>query len=89
MNVGRILLGWLAIGVMVAMIVAALMASGLISIHVETISDEEEDGELDLEEIKALDDSTWRNRLLKRLVRLYEKLSEREKTEGRKESEEK
>lgn len=42
MNVGRILLGWLIIGVI---IVAALVASGMLSVHIEIMSDEDDENE--------------------------------------------
>jgi len=43
MNIGRILLGWLAIAVVIAMIVVALMAYGIISVHVEIVPKDEDD----------------------------------------------
>lgn len=55
MNIGRILLGWLAIAVVIAMIVVALMACGIISVHIEIVPKDEDDQQRDK---KELDDGT-------------------------------
>lgn len=58
------------IGVLVILVVA-LLASGIVKVNIEVC--DEDDRRLDLEEIKALDDSTLKNRVVKWLVKLYEK----------------
>lgn len=58
------------IGVLVILAVG-LLASGIVKVNIEVC--DEDDEKLDLEEIKALDDSTLKNRVVKWLVKLYEK----------------
>ncbi len=70
------------IGVL-ALLIVGLFASGIVKINVEV--HDEDDEKVDWKEIKALDDSTWRNRLLKWLARLYEKILEIEKKKAEEE----
>lgn len=58
------------IGVLVILAVG-LLVSGIVKVNIEVC--DEDDRKLDLEEIKALDDSTLKNRVVKWLVKLYEK----------------
>lgn len=58
------------IGVLVILAVG-LLASGIVKVNIEVC--DEDDEKLNLEEIKALDDSTLKNRVVKWLVKLYEK----------------
>lgn len=51
MNIGRILLGWLVIAVVIAMIVVALMACGIISVHIEIVPKDEDDQQGDKKEL--------------------------------------
>lgn len=63
------------VGILVV-IVVGLLASGIVRIKIEVV-DEDED-EIDLEEIKKLDDSTWKNRLIKWLAARYERECEKQ-----------
>ncbi len=56
---------------MLALMAVGLVATGIVKIHVETHGEDKE--ELDLEEVKALDDSTLINRVLKWLARRIKK----------------
>ncbi len=69
------------VGVIVLLLVG-LMASGIIKVDIEVCDDDEM--ELELERIRALDDSTLKNRLLKWLGRVYEKVLEKEKSKQKK-----
>ena len=61
------------IGILVALLVV-LLKSGIVRIKISN----EDDEEIDIEDIKALDDSTFKNRLAKWLVKLYEKEVEKD-----------
>lgn len=76
MHPGLALLAMLGI---LALILVGMLASGLIKIRIEKQERDEKDDEAMLQEIKELDDSTWNNRLLKRLARMYERGLEKEK----------
>ncbi len=64
------------IGVLMIVLVG-LLASGIVKINIEVV--DENDEKLMLDEIKELDDSTLKNRIVKWLARMYERCAEKEK----------